>query len=756
MAWRPVNRSFYSDEPMKYKPFLLVFCIFLVGCSIISPDPTKTPTPTTSPTATLGNVEYNVTPAPDSQSAAQEFLQAWQDEDYSKMYSMLTSLSQDAISETDFKSRYSEVAVNLTLKNIDFNVLSSLTNPTSSQVSYQVTFHTTLMGDITPDSMVMNLSLNNGAWQVAWDDGMIMPALKGGNVLRLDYEVPSRGNIYDRNGHAIVAQTDAVALGVVPGEIDANQEGTLLRELSLLTGFDQTYIQGLYEYAGANWYVAIGEASAEEVAAEEATLDTLSGLRMNPFRSRYYYDGGVASQTIGFVQPIGAEELETYERQGYYIGQKVGKDGLELWGESYLAGTNGATLYVTDSAGQIITRLAHTDPIPSQSIYTTLDKDLQNKLQKTLGDNIGAIVVMEKSTGKVLAMVSNPSFDPNLFEPDNYNSSELANLLSDTNYPMYNRADQGLYPLGSVFKIITMAAALESGLYTANTTYDCGLTFTELSGTTLYDWTYEHEVAASGLLTLPEGLMRSCNPYFWHIGLDLYNQGLTTAVSDMARAFGLGSVTGFELPEKAGNIPDAESQGDAVQLAIGQGTMLVTPLQVVAFVAAVGNGGTIYEPQIVDKVVSSLDSTPSLSFSPVITGTLPVSAENLAIIQNAMHSVVSNSKGTAFHYLGNLYYAVSGKTGTAQNSEGNPDAWFAGYTSENDPNYPDIAIAVLIENGGEGSQMAAPIFRRVVTLYFSDNTDWSIVMPWESSPYVVATPTPLVSDSPTDQNTPTS
>ena len=731
---------------MKFKPLSILLSLLLVGCTLASTQPM--PTPTLAPTSTLAQPTYRNTPAPDAQSAAQTFLQAWKDEDYPKMYGLLTSISQDAITEADFEQRYRDVAVNMTLITVNYQVLSSLTNPASAQVSYQVVFHTTLLGDITPDNIVMNLSLNRGSWQVQWDDGLIMPALKGGNKLRLDYSVPARGNIYDSSGLPIAAQTDAVALGVIPGQIKSSQERTLLDRLSQLTGLDQNAIYDLYKNANPDWYIAVGEASADAVNAMLPILSGLSGLQMTSFRSHYYYDGGVAPQTIGYVQAIPADSLESYQRQGYNLGQRVGMDGLEKWGEKYLAGVNGATLYVVDPNGAIITRLVKTDPTPSQSIYTTLDKDYQNKLQESLGNFRGAVVVMERNSGKVLAIVSNPSFDPNLFEYTNFNSTNsnaLATVLSDTS--QYNRADQGTYPLGSVFKIITMSAALETGAYTAQSTYNCGYYFTELDNFTGHDWTLDHKVPASGLLTLPQGLMRSCNPFFWHIGLDLYNQGYTTAVSAMARAFGLGKVTGFELPEQAGSMLDPANGYDAVQEAIGQGTMLVTPLQVAAFVAAVGNGGTLYQPQIVDKIVPP-DGDPTVTFKAIISGTLPISADNLKIVQDAMRSVITDKNGTAHYTLANLNIPVAGKTGTAQNSTGDSHAWFAGYTMENDPNKPDIAIAVILENAGEGSVMAAPIFRRAVTLYFSGNTDWGTILPWESSPYVVASPTPAVTDTP--------
>ncbi|MDP2975876.1 MAG: penicillin-binding transpeptidase domain-containing protein, partial [Anaerolineales bacterium] len=343
------------------------------------------------------------------------------------------------------------------------------------------------------------------------------PELTGGNKLLTDYKIPARGDIYDRNGNALVTQTKAVALGLIAGGVPPEFEDSLFFELWRLTGVRPEVIRFAYENYPSGLYVPIGEASQNAVDKRFAALSAFSGLQMNPYTSRYYF---TASQAVGYTQAIFPEELDAYLRKGYSRDQRVGKAGIEKWGEPYLAGRNEARLYLVDANGNLGNPIAQAESKPADSIYLTIDRDLQAQAQQAMDGLPGAIVVLERDTGRVLAMVSEPGLDPNLFDPNNYNSINLSNMINDPAQPLYNRAAQGQYALGSVFKIITLAAALESGVFTPQSTYDCQYDFTELGPShILHDWTWDRcqdelkqdptlqqcKTQPSGLLTLPEG-----------------------------------------------------------------------------------------------------------------------------------------------------------------------------------------------------------------------------------------------------------
>jgi penicillin-binding protein 2 len=738
---------------------LIITFALLSACSIGSdgfgfPSVFSTPTP-------LATAPVGITPAPDAQEPMRAYLEAFKSEDYDTMYGMLNQASREAISLENFAELHTDALNKMSAGSFDYETLSTLINdPYTAQVSYRITYHTALVGDISRD-MVAHFKLEAGQWKLEWDASLILPELVGGMRLAMDYQIPARGDIYDANGEAIVNQTNAVALGIIPGQMSNENSGTLINELSSLCAIDPDDIRDQIAVSGLDWYIPVCEASVEE--SERIRALNPGGLVVTPYEARFYHRE-LASQVVGYTQFISENNLDKYRRLGYRGDERVGAAGVEEWAEDYLAGQHGGSLYVVDpNSGQVVSRIVESAPQPASSVYLTIDSNLQFYAQQALTGFRGAVVVLERDTGRVLAMASSPGFDANLFEPTNYNNSLLNELLNDPDTPLVNRATQGQYPLGSAFKVITFSAALESGLFLPETTFDCQYEWNGLTDHPRYDWTYEHcqdrlqagefcdtsDSRPSGLLTLPEGLMRSCNPWFWQIGLDLYNHDRGADIANMARAFGLGSPTGIEqVNEEAGNITNPPGLVQAVNQAIGQGGMLVSPLQVAVMYAAIGNGGTLYRPQLVEKI-QPVEGDPTAVFKPEARGTLPLRPDNLEVLQDALWDVIHDSRGTANFSLRGFDFPARGKTGTAESGSGDPHAWFAGYTDCSDyiEDYPvcegkaDLAIAVIVENGGEGSEWAAPIFRRMVQVHYYGSPQ--SLFPWEARYGVPKTPTPI-------------
>jgi penicillin-binding protein 2 len=676
-----------------------------------------------------------------AQEVAEKFLAAWRREAYHTMYDLLSAYSRDAISEEDFTGTYQDLSDTLTLQTLDVHVLSALAGNDYAQVAYKVTFHTLLVGDLIREP-VMNLTLEKTDWRIQWEIGMILPELSDGSTLEFVHQIPDRGRIFAADGAPLAAYENAIALGLVPGEMLPEQADLTYSTLSEVSIYSPEELADMVARTPDDWYLPIVSLSQAEVSPYMETLRGLSGLRIEEFRSRYYVDGGIAPHALGYLLYIPEDQIDEYTRLGYRRDEQIGAAGLEEVYETELSGTRGGALYLVGPEGDIRGLLASSDPQAGQSVYTTLDKTLQLRLQQSLGDLRAAVVVMEVDTGRVLALVSNPGFDPNAFDLSGVDEGLLESYFTDEDQPLFNRATQGQYPLGSIFKIVSMSAALENEVFSASSSFNCQHSYWTCDSVYLYDWTYSHGTASSGELTLPEGLMRSCNPWFYRIGETLFTEGFESALSDMAQGFGLGSETGIEIPEAAGNIPEtAANCVTNAQMAIGQGEILVTPLQVASFISALANGGTLHRASLVQKVEPASGEA-TYEFKAETIGQLPISEATRQTVLEAMRMVVEDSRGTGYWAMQGLDVPISGKTGTAQTPSGNAHAWFAGFTRQDDPDLPDIAVIVLVENGGEGSVMAAPVFRRAVSLYFSDYQDTGGVMPWEDEPYVPSEPEP--------------
>ncbi len=705
-----------------------------------------------SSTPTLQATQTGFPRPPSPEGAARAYLDGWQAADYPKMYSMLSAAGRTALPQDDFVAFYRDVRLQTTWRSLDYAILSVDMTPTEAVVQFDVTLHTILVGDISRQTRML-MKREEDTWKVAWDGETVLPDLENGNKLVLHREIPARGNIFDREGLPLAVEAEVVELGVIPGEI--TDEDAVLARLSAALRMPRELIRLTIAESMPDQFVPVGEASVEDIPGDYESLAALGGVYVNTSTRRYYYGGGVGSHVVGYTSKISTELLADYQARGYSGNETIGVTGLEQSAEPDLAGGQGGTLMVTAPDGAPLFIMAEADPEPAMDLYTTLERDLQAQIERTvLGPYNGAAVVLNRNTGEVLAMVSSKRYDNNLFTPGSFNGGYLVpDILNDPDGPLNNRATNGSYPLGSVFKIITMAAALESGLFTPETVYDdaTGI-YVGADGVERTDWVIEKEMLPHGKITLEQCLVQSCNPCFWNVGETLYNQD-PMRIADLAKAFGLGSATGIPgLDEFAGLVPGpggtAWNVSHALDQAVGQGSLLVTPLQVADFIAAVGNGGTLFRPQVILSIRPP-DGAPVFSFSPAVRGLLPLNPENLEAIRRAMRGVIYDPKGTARARFAGISGSVkiAGKTGTAQSGSEDPHSWFVAYTFNEGSSKPDIAVAVIAEYAGEGSIYAARMVRRVFEIYFFGRP--STPYPWESEYGIRATNTPEAGEEPT-------
>ncbi len=685
------------------------------------------PTPSLTPTLALPTATAEL---PGAESTVEAFLRAWEAGDYGTMYAWTTPATQARVSPEAFTQRYVNALSTAGVISVTAELRSTLQQGDQAQASYHLVWHSALVGDLEADATI-ELSFKGGHWGIEWNEGLVWPDLFGDYYMYVDYQPPARANIYDRAGLGLATESRLVSIGVVPGQVV--DETALLNTLSAVTGLPPAELQAKYADQSPDWYVPIGDVSVQVAQSHREALETTSGIVLKEKDARYYPEGGVAPHVVGYVGLIPAEQLDEYRAAGYRGDEWVGVAGLEAWAEEILSGQPGVILRIVTPDGRTHRTLAERELVVSRPIYLTLQREFQLQVQEILDDRIGAIVVLDAHTGAVRAMASGPGFDPNSFVNPSA-AAERSALLSDLRRPLLNRATQGTYPLGSVFKIITMAAALEETDYTPDSLYTCTGIWSELGpGAVKKDWLE----GGHGTINLVQGLERSCDPYFYHLGLTLANVDFDI-LPDYARAFGLGQPTGIEgVVEVGGLVPDPAwklenhgevwTVGDSVNLAIGQGFLTVTPLQVAQYVAAVANGGTLYRPNVLDRIGAAPDgSSDAQVIASQSVGELPLSQETLDALRQGMEGATQRSGGTATSRFYNLAIPVAGKTGTAQapGATSLPHSWFAGYAPSNCHALPEgceeqIVVVVMVENAGEGSSVAAPLFRQVVEAYFN-------------------------------------
>jgi penicillin-binding protein 2 len=571
------------------------------------------------------------------------------------------------------------------------------------------------------------------------------------NQIRTFRIQPPRGPILDRNGVPLVTNVAGTVVQLWPAYVPAGKLDGVVERLSVLLDVPQKEIrEGIRARANDPLTPVVVKTSVHDEKANYLLEHQAEfpGVRIAATQLRRYEDGALAAHLLGYVGEISKEELGRLGA-GYAGGDRIGKTGVEAAYDSYLRGEPGIGEARVDALGEFTSRLAPSRlPKAGYAVRLTLDVDLQAAAEAALDYGIrqarengswaadgGAIVAMNPRDGAILALASSPAYDPSIFV--NRDQKKLKALYDpEANTPLVNRAMDGLYPPGSVFKPVTALAALSEGLLSPDEVFQCEPE-REIAGQTFQNWDpYRNEP-----MTLATALAASCDTYFYDVGLRFYYEK-GTPMQDWARRVGFGKLTGIDVgPETRGLVPTPAwrrrtfkteidklwTQGDSVQLAIGQGDVLVTPLQMTRFYALIANGGKLVYPHVVKDV----EQPGGENEAPVVLRSvaakpprdLGLNASAVDVVQGGLYEATHNPLyGTSYHVFGNYDIPIAGKTGTAEKYRELPgfkglqdQSWWCGYGPTTSP---ELVVCSLIENGGHGGEAAAPAALKVFEEFF--------------------------------------
>lgn len=633
-------------------------------------------------------------PVGSPQATANAFAHAWTAGDSNALYLLLDAGSQRATPFPTFAAAYASFASETTQTALQATVSSAK----DGAATLAVKLSTAYFGNL---EYTTNLTLTHGdsAWFVAWDPSAIHPELVNGRVFKSTIQRPTRGAILDRNGATLAVTADVRLLGL-NRSIITNPTG--VKAALVAFGFSQAQVDGAFnDPSPANQRVTVGPVTDANRDAATTLLDSYNGVILYFESHRTHPLGAAAAHVVGYTRELTAEELAKRKGQGYRIGDRIGAIGIEASQDAVLAGKPGGELRIVEADESTPVRLVASQPyVAGQDVHTTLDSATLKTAAARLGDRAGAAVVIDPRTNAVLAINSSPSFDPDAFEQND--AAKLAAITKAPNAPQTNRATTGLYSAGSTFKLITGAAGLVYGGYKTTDRLECGSIWYGI------DPPRRNWEGAQGMLTIAEGLMRSCNPVFYQIGLTLYN---TTdgALSKTARLFGFGSPTGIVgIGEEDGLVPDAAWKkqktgqpwypGDEVNLAIGQGDLLITPLQLAnAYSSFFANDL---------RVPVLIGGQPATD-----RGALPLAADQAALLKLGLKLVTSATGTASAAFALSGYNDFLGKSGTAEDIGAQSHVLFVAASPQAEPH---AVCAVVLDEGQSGSIEAGPIARDIV------------------------------------------
>lgn len=565
-------------------------------------------------------------------------------------------------------------------------------------------------------------------WTLQILRGDELAALSENNRIRLVRIPATRGRVVDRYHRVLIdsrASFDAVLVPEDARDLESTVE-TLAQFLTQSAGETQGILDRASGRAPFREVLVKRDLSWPEVAAIETHRLDLPGvnLRITPLRS--YPKGNLLAHVLGHVGEVDEKALQSGDQ--YRAGDQIGKTGLEKVWERHLRGTDGGQQVEVDALGRQLRVIEQVDATPGRTLVLSIDIDLQQAAEAALGEEVGALVALDPRNGEVLAIVSHPSYDPNAFT-HGIGSHEWNSLVHDPDRPLIPRATQGQYPPGSTFKAVVAAAALEEGIINPFNRIHCGGSY-RFGDRDFRCW----KRGGHGSVNLHDALVQSCDVFFYQVGQRLG----VDKIAEYARRFGLGKPTGIRLGhEKEGTIPDSEWKysrfgepwygGETLSVAIGQGYVTTTPLQMAQVIAAAATG-VRYRPRLVNRVETP-DGDVVESFGPEDIGSVGVRETALAQVRDALEGVVNDAHGTGKKAaLADI--RVAGKTGTSQvvklgrkrlkakelPREQRDHAWFVAYAPAEEP---QIAVATLVEHAdGGGGAIAAPITREVLEAFF--------------------------------------
>jgi penicillin-binding protein 2 len=565
-------------------------------------------------------------------------------------------------------------------------------------------------------------------WELQVLRGEEMSTLSENNRIRLRRVQATRGRVLDRLGRVLIdsrASFDAVLVPEDSPDLENTVE-TLAHFLGQGAGETKEILDRASGRPPFQEILVKRNLDYDQVSALETHQLELPGVSMRITPSRSYPYGPILAHILGYVGEANEEEVGKDDR--YRAGDLVGRAGIERIWEDSLRGIHGGQEVEVDALGRELRVLQEAEAVPGNSLVLTVDLDLQFAAEEALGEEVGSIVAVDPHNGDVLAVVSHPAFDPNEFARG-IRGKDWQELLNHPRHPLNNRAIQGQYPPGSIFKIVTAAAALEEGIVNPFTRIHCSGAM-HFGKRDFRCW----RKGGHGSVALHDALVQSCDVYFYQVGQRLGIDPLAR----YARSFGLGLPTGIRLEhEKTGTIPDSEWKrrrfgqpwysGETLSASIGQGYVTTTPLQMAEAIATLASG-VRYRPRLVQRMEAP-DGTLLHTFEPEEQGRLPVRETALAQVRQALTDVVNDPRGTGKKAAIDGI-TVAGKTGTAQVVtigkerktaaqlpwEQRDHAWFVAYAPVEKP---EIAVATLVEHAaGGGGAIAAPIARQVMQAYF--------------------------------------